>query len=122
MTSTYDKRYLKLRSSLIPAVKQILLDKEDTLETWILTEEAFSALTDTYRKQFEIKFGEYMDDEINERLWFFGMNAVLTVQAYLVAHRGHTVEGIIAFIDAFVGAQLDTMPTWCPELQTALSG
>jgi len=122
MTSTYDKRYLKLRSSLIPAVKQLLLDKEDTLESWILTEEAISTFTDTYRNHFEIKFGDYVDDEINERLWFFGMNAVLTIQAHLVTHRGHAVEGIVAFVDAFVGAQLDTMTTWCPELQAALSG
>ena len=81
---------------------------------------SYSAIAEGYVSKFKEEFSQYMNDEINTRLWFAGKNVAFAVQSFIDINPSYTCRSLLRFVEAFVTTQLDDFDNWCDEIATAM--
>ena len=112
---SYDAKCAQVILQLVECMANVLEDHSMDLDEWLSNGEAITDLGELYKDVFTEVFGtELLTEELLDRIYFFGMNLVVALQA------GRCIAGDIVSLQklssAFIVHQMDILHIWCDEL------
>ena len=116
---TYEQKFEIAKQSLINFVKENISSRynyNNEFHTW-----SYSAIKEAYVSKFKEEFSEYMNDNIDAKLWFAGQNTVFAVQTFIETNPNYTLNKLLHFVDTFLTIQLDNFGDWCDDIMMAMS-
>jgi hypothetical protein len=81
---------------------------------------SYSSIKDDYIRQFKNEFSQYMNQNIEQRLWFAGYNISFAVQTFIDINPNYTLSKLLNFVETFITKQLDDFDNWCDEIILAM--
>ncbi len=81
---------------------------------------SYSAIKEAYVSKFKDEFAQYMNDDIEAKLWFAGQNIGFAVQTFIDTNPNYTLRKLINFVETFLTIQLDDFGNWCDEIMMAM--
>ena len=117
---SYEEKFEIVELSLIRFCKsQIQKNYNQMFDMW-LSYEADMVFGDAYQHQFQEQFSQYMNKDINERLWFAGKNLVFAINAF-ISNTNISLERILEFTESFISQQLGDFDNWCDDISQAMN-
>ena len=115
---SYEEKFQRVKTSLVDFVKEKITSRynyNNEFHMW-----SYSAIKEAYVSKFKDEFAQYMNDEIEGRLWFAGQNIAFAVQTYIDTNPKYTLSKLINFVETFLIIQLDDFGNWCDEIMMAM--
>lgn len=114
-TMSYDAKCAQVILQLVECITNVLEDHSTDLDEWLSNGEAITDFGELYKDVFTEVFGiDLLAEELLDRIYFFGMNLAVTLQA------GRCIAGDIDSLQklgsAFIIHQMDILHIWCDEL------
>lgn len=81
---------------------------------------SYSAIKEAYVLKFKDEFAQYMNEEIEAKLWFAGQNIGFAVQTFIDTNQNYTLSNLVNFVETFLTNQLDDFENWCDEIIMAM--
>ncbi len=115
---SYEEKITRVKTLLVDFVKEEITSRynyNNEFHMW-----SYSAIKEAYVSKFKDEFAQYMNDEIEGRLWFAGQNIAFAVQAYIDTNPNYTLSKLINFVETFLTIQLDDFGNWCVEIMMVM--
>jgi hypothetical protein len=115
---SYQQKFLRVKTSLINSVKETIIDRYNYNNEFFMW--SYSSIKDDYIRQFKNEFSQYMNQNIEQRLWFAGYNISFAVQTFIDINPNYTLSKLLNFVETFITKQLDDFDNWCDEIILAM--
>lgn len=115
---SYEQKFEIVKQSLINFVKEKISSRynyNNEFHMW-----SYSAIKEAYVSKFKEEFSEYMNDDIEAKLWFAGQNIGFAVQTFIDTNPNYTLNKLLNFVDTFLIIQLDDFGNWCDDIMMAM--
>ena len=111
---SYEEKFTRVKTSLVEFVKEKITNRynyNNEFHMW-----SYSPIKEAYVSKFKDEFAQYINDEIEAKLWFAGQNIGFAVQTYIDTHPNYTLSKMVNFVETFLTIQLDDIDNWCDEI------
>ena len=115
---SYEQKFEIVKQSLINFVKEKISSRynyNNEFHMW-----SYSAIKEAYVSKFKEEFSEYMNKDIETKLWFAGQNIGFAVQTFIDTNPYYTLNKLLNFVDTFLTIQLDDFGNWCDDIMMAM--
>ena len=115
---SYEQKFEKVKAELIKFVKEKISSRynyNNEFHMW-----SYSAIKEEYVSKFKEEFSEYINDDIEAKLWFAGQNIGFAVKTFIHTNPNYTLNKLLNFIDVFLTIQLDDFGNWCDDIMMAM--
>ena len=115
---SYEEKFQRVKTSLVDFVKEKITSRynyNNEFHMW-----SYSAIKEAYVSKFKDEFAQYMNDDIEAKLWFAGQNIGFAVQTFIDTNPNYTLRKLINFVETFLTIQLDDFGNWCDEIMMAM--
>ena len=115
---SYEERFKRVKTSLVNFVKEKITSRynyNNEFHMW-----SYSAIKEAYVLKFKDEFAQYMNEEIEAKLWFAGQNIGFAVQTFIDTNQNYTLSNLVNFVETFLTNQLDDFENWCDEIIMAM--
>ena len=112
---SYDAKCAQVILELVECMTNVLEDHSTDFDEWLSSGEAITDFGELYKDVFTEIFGiDPLATDLLDRIYFFGMNLVVALQA------GRCIAGDLDSLQklgsAFIIHQMDILHIWCDEL------
>lgn len=115
---SYEEKFQRVKTTLIEFVKEKITSRYNYNSEFYIW--SYSAIKEAYVSNFKDEFAQYMNNEIEARLWFAGQNIAFAVQTYIDTNPNYTLSKLINFVETFLTIQLNDFNNWCYEIMMAM--
>ena len=108
---SYTQKFKEVEISLVAFVKDKISSRynyNNEFHIW-----SYSAIKEGYVSKFKEVFPEFINSDVEDKLWFAGQNIAFAVQTYIVMNPNYTLNTLLKFVDTFVCIQLSEFDNWC---------
>jgi len=108
---SYTQKFKELEISLVAFVKDKISSRynyNNEFHIW-----SYSAIKEGYVSKFKEIFPEYINSDVEDKLWFAGQNIAFAVQTFITMNPNYTLNKLLKFVDTFVYIQLSEFDNWC---------
>ena len=116
----YEQKFELVRKSLISYCKNCIRNNWERMFDMWLECEADMAFGYGYQDKFKEHFSQYMNSQINEKLFLAGKNIGFAIRAFMSYKDDAELDDVIEFTENFVSEQLDDFDNWCDEIGSAM--
>lgn len=116
---SYEQKFEIVKQSIIKFVKEQISSRynyNNEFHMW-----SYYAIKEAYVSKFKEEFSEYMNHDIEEKLWFAGQNIGFAVQTFIDTNPNYTLKKLLNFVDIFLTIQLDDFDNWCDDIMMAMA-
>ena len=118
-TMSYDAKCAQVILQLVECMTNVLEDHSIDLDEWLSNGEAITDFGELYKDVFTEVFGtELLTEELLDRIYFFGMNLVVALQASRCV--AGDIDSLQKLGSAFIIHQMDILHIWCDELERTI--
>ena len=117
---SYEQKIQTVKLALISYVKGLVLSSRYNNEFEFHTSSSYYAIKEAYVSKFKEVFSEYMNEDIEARLWFAGQNIEFVIQAFIDMNPNYTHSSLNNFVEAFLQRQLNEFENWCDDIMIAM--
>ena len=115
---SYEQKFAIVKKSLIEFVKENITSRYNYCNEFHMW--SYSAIKGAYVSKFKEGFSEYMNSDIESKLWFAGQNIGFAVQTFIDLNPNYTLNKLIKFVETFLTTQLDDFGNWCDDISMAM--
>ncbi len=115
---SYEYKFNRVKTALIDFIKEKIISRYNYNNEFHLW--SYSAIKEAYVSKFKDEFAEYMNEEIEAKLWFAGQNIGFAVQTFVDTNPNFTLINLVKFVESFVTIQLDEFGNWCDDIMMAM--
>jgi hypothetical protein len=115
---SYEEKLERVKVSLINYVKEQIISRynyNNEFHMW-----SYTAIKEAYVSKFKDEFAQYMNREIEQKLWFAGQNIGFAVQTFIDLNPNYTSNKLVNFVETFLKIQLDDFHNWCDDIAMAM--
>jgi hypothetical protein len=115
---SYGQKFEIVKQSLINFVREKISSRynyNNEFHIW-----SYSAIKEAYVSEFKEEFSDYMNKNIEAKLWFAGQNIGFAVQTFIDTNPNYTLNKLLNFVDTFLTIQLDDFENWCDDIMMAM--
>ena len=115
---SYGQKFKIVKESLINFVRAKISSRynyNNEFHIW-----SYSAIKEAYVSEFKEEFSDYMNKNIEAKLWFAGQNIGFAVQTFIDTNPNYTLNKLLNFVDTFLTIQLDDFENWCDDIMMAM--
>ena len=115
---SYGQKFEIVKQSLINFVREKISSRynyNNEFHIW-----SYSAIKEAYVSKFKEEFSDYMNKDIEAKLWFAGQNIGFAVQTFIDTNPNYTLNKLLNFVDTFLTIQLDDFGNWCEDIMMAM--
>jgi hypothetical protein len=103
--------------ALIRSCKKLITKNwEQMFDMWLSCEADMSY---AYQHEFKEQFSEYMNPEIESKLWFAGENIVFAICTFMEVKKNAKLKDVLDFTEKFILNQLDDC-SWLDDIMMAM--
>jgi len=118
MPTVYEQKFNIVKNSLINFVKQQIISRYNYTNEFHIW--SYSAIKESYVSKFKEEFSEYMNSDIETKLWFAGQNIGFAVKTFINLNPKYTLNTLLKFVETFLIIQLNEFGNWCEEIEGAM--
>ncbi len=115
---SYEEKIARVKIALINFIKESIISRYNYCNEFHMW--SYTAIKDAYISKFKDEFSQYMNNDIEEKLWFAGHNISFAVQTYINITPNYTLNKLLNFVEEFVRIQLDDFENWCEDISSAM--
>ena len=115
---SYEHKFAIVKNSLFNFVKETITSRYNYCNEFHMW--SYSAIKEAYVSTFKEQFSEYMNSDIESKLWFAGQNIGFAVQTFIDLNPNYTLNTLLNFVGTFLMAQLDDFTDWCDDISMAM--
>ena len=105
---SYYERFDLVKQSLLTHCKQRISENHHQMFHMWLSMEADMEFGHGYQDICKEHFGDYITDEIKNKLWFAGKNIIYAINSFISLKGGeYELDELLTFVEKFVSEQLD---------------
>lgn len=103
--------------ALVRHCKKLITENwERMFDMWLSCEADMSY---AYQHEFKEQFNEYMNPEIESKLWFAGENIVFAICTFMEVKKNAKLKDVLDFTEKFILNQLDDS-SWLDDIMMAM--
>lgn len=111
---SYEEKFALVRESLTQHFKELIVRNHTKNFTMWLKMEANMEFGYGYQNKFKEHFGEKINDEIKDQLWFAGQNIIYAINSFIYMEYlkegeedNYNLAELLVFVDFFISSQLN---------------
>jgi len=116
---SYSEKFQLVKDSIIAGCKRRIINNWQQMFDMWLSCEACMEFPDEYEKHFKAQFSEYMNDEVETKIWVSGKNIVYAINTFMEYKKNAKLNDVLNFTEKFICNQLDDFDNWCDEILMA---
>jgi hypothetical protein len=116
----YEERFELVRESIITHFKRCISENWERMFDMWLSCEADMVFGYGYQTKFKEQYSQYMNSDIDARLYLVGKNVVYAICAFMEYKKNAKLQDILNFTEMFVSKQLNDFGNWCGEISSAM--
>lgn len=116
----YEERLESVKNGLIADMRRKLTYNWERMFDMWLSMEADLEFGESYKKRFIEQFERYMDEDIENLLWFAGQNLLFAITSYWRHKKNASLNDVINYAEGFIKSQIGDFDNWCEEIRSRM--
>jgi hypothetical protein len=115
---SYNDQLDIIKGSIKRRIKQTIIDNHNGFFDMWLSYESDLELGTIYVDEFKGQFAQYINKEIEDKIYFAGQNVVYLMQ--IIWKPEVELEEILEKVESFMNVQLDDFDNWCEDIGSVI--